>query len=160
MAEIGEAKRGKHRIWWVMDGPGGHGDQPQPPDAVVDSISGNFRFVEQTGTSKGLRAPQIGALHAMLAERSMESDEPMTIVLPTGTGKTETMLAAWAHTPGQTLVICPSDNLRSQIAEKFATLGVLPGAEVVDEGAPRRSSPYIKASHPSFPLSALTARCQ
>lgn len=146
MTEIGEAKRARHRIWWVVDGPGGHGDEPQSPDAVTDSISGRFRFAEQTENSKGLRAPQIGALHAMLAERSMESDEPMTIVLPTGTGKTETMLAAWAHTPAPTLVICPSDNLRSQIAEKFATLGVLPDQGVVEDATLRPVVGLVKSA--------------
>ena len=61
----------------------------------------------------------------------METAEPITVVMPTGTGKTETMLAACCHTPGRTLVIVPSDALRVQIANKFATLGVLPAVGAV-----------------------------
>ncbi len=51
--------------------------------------------------------------------------------MPTGTGKTETMLAAFAYSPSRTLVVVPSDALRTQIAKKFVTLGVLPEARVV-----------------------------
>jgi superfamily II DNA or RNA helicase len=72
-----------------------------------------------------LRPPQLGALHAILAYHSTESVDPITIVLPTGTGKTETMLAAFCHDPRRTLVVVPSASLRTQIGEKFATLGVL-----------------------------------
>lgn len=42
--------------------------------------------------SNGLRPPQIGALHAIASHWSL-SDAPGTVVMPTGTGKTETMLA-------------------------------------------------------------------
>ena len=52
--------------------------------------------------------------------------QPATIVIPTGTGKTETMLsalAAYAREP--MLVVVPSDALRSQTARKFLTFGLL-----------------------------------
>lgn len=94
-------------------------------------MTGSFRFIEETAITEGLRAPQLGALHAILAHRSMETAEPITIVMPTGTGKTETMLAAYCHAPRRTLVIVPSDALRAQIAKKFATLGVLPAVGAV-----------------------------
>ena len=55
----------------------------------------------------------------------------MTVVMPTGTGKTETMLATFAVDPKRTLVMVPSEALRQQIAAKFQGLGVLPAAEVV-----------------------------
>src|SRR5690606_10027667 len=42
--------------------------------------------------NEGLRPPQIGALHAIGAHWSLYS-QPGTIVMPTGTGKTETMLS-------------------------------------------------------------------
>jgi hypothetical protein len=44
-------------------------------------------------TQLGLRPPQLGALHAIAAHWSLYND-PATVVMPTGTGKTETMLAA------------------------------------------------------------------
>ena len=46
-----------------------------------------------------------------------------TVVLPTGTGKTETMLATQVYRRlGRSLVLVPSDTLRSQIGGKFVTI--------------------------------------
>ncbi|MBC53312.1 MAG: helicase [Gammaproteobacteria bacterium] len=74
---------------------------------------------------RGLRRPQIGALHAALAHAT-RSDAPATIVMPTGTGKTETMLALNILQRFECLlVVVPTDALREQIANKFETLGVL-----------------------------------
>jgi superfamily II DNA or RNA helicase len=109
----------------LADGPGGHGDEPATVDEVEASLAGRFRFVAENDGAAGLRAPQLGALHAILATRSIGSAEPVTIVLPTGTGKTETMLAAYCHQPRRTLIVVPSDSLRTQIGRKFATLGIL-----------------------------------
>lgn len=76
-------------------------------------------------TASGLRPPQIGALFAALAHWRGTAD-PATIVMPTGTGKTETMLAILARERmPRLLVVVPSNALRGQIAEKFETLGLL-----------------------------------
>src|SRR5690606_31636377 len=99
---------GKNQIWWLDEGPGSHGEAIKSPTQVVNSLRGRFRFVEETATSTGLRTPQLGALHAVLAQHALESPTPMTVVMPTGTGKTETMLAVFAHTPIKTVVIVPS----------------------------------------------------
>ncbi|PWV74480.1 superfamily II DNA or RNA helicase [Nocardia neocaledoniensis] len=53
------------------------------------------------------------------------------VVMPTGTGKTETMLAVFCHTPTTTMLVVPSDALRTQAAAKFTTLGVLPAIGAV-----------------------------
>lgn len=115
-----------NELWWLRDGAGSHGETPLGPGAVVESIRGAFVFAEESGGTAGLRAPQLGALHAILAKRSIELAEPTTVVMPTGTGKTDTMLAAYCHSPKATLVMVPSDTLRTQIASSFTTLGVLP----------------------------------
>ena len=76
---------------------------------------------------KGLRPPQIGGLHAIGAHWSIYH-QPATVVMPTGTGKTETMLAtlaAFIHEP--LLIVVPSRVLRDQTARKFATFGLLRG---------------------------------
>ena len=93
----------------------------------------DFRTENEVAGSLGLRIPQAGALHAISAHFAVGSDfEPATVVLPTGTGKTETMLATQVYRQLQrTLVIVPSDALRAQIAAKFETLGVLPQVSVV-----------------------------
>lgn len=84
---------------------------------------------------RGLRRPQIGALHAALAHAT-RSTEPATIVMPTGTGKTETMLALNAHQRFERLlVVVPTDALREQIAGKFETFGVLKYQECLDDSA-------------------------
>lgn len=125
MSALGQLTVDSNELWWLREGSGAHGEEPRTPEAVALSLDGAFRFVEESETAAGLRAPQLGALHAVLAHRSMETADPITIVMPTGTGKTETMLAVFCHAPRRTLVIVPSDVLRTQIADKFATLGVL-----------------------------------
>ena len=74
---------------------------------------------------KGLRPPQVGALHAIGAHWSINNN-PATIVMPTGTGKTESMLAALAnYIDGTVLVVVPTRALRDQTARKFKTFGLL-----------------------------------
>lgn len=108
--------------------------------AVLRSWADQFRFVEEqvleNGEIKpGLRPPQIGGLHSALGHWKM-SDGVATIVMPTGTGKTETMVALTLHErPSRLLVIVPSDSLRTQITEKFITLGLLRQLGVCGDGA-------------------------
>lgn len=86
-----------------------------------------FRFVseDQERGIVGLRKPQLGALHAIHAHWSTSTDIA-TVVMPTGTGKTETMLSALVSTGCERLlVIVPTDALREQISAKFQTLGIL-----------------------------------
>jgi hypothetical protein len=75
---------------------------------------------------EGLRPPQVGALHAIGAHWSL-FHHPATVVMPTGTGKTETMLATLAAfiRGGPLLVTVPSAVLRDQTAVKFRTFGLL-----------------------------------
>jgi superfamily II DNA or RNA helicase len=105
------------------------------PEKVLVSWRNKFTFaVEDLETdAPGLRLPQIGALHAIAAHFSVGSDfEPATVVLPTGTGKTETMLASLVYSrERRVLVLVPSSVLRNQIAGKFSTLGVLPAAGAI-----------------------------
>lgn len=100
------------------------------PDEVLASWRNKFTFaVEDLAIeAPGLRLPQIGALHAIAAHFSVGSEfEPATVVLPTGTGKTETMLATLVYgRESKMLVLVPSSVLRNQIAGKFSALGVLP----------------------------------
>lgn len=83
----------------------------------------------------GLRPPQIGALHAILAHWTI-TEQPATIVMPTGTGKTETMLALLVSQRIQRLlVIVPTSALREQVAGKFLSLGLLKQFDVVSPDA-------------------------
>lgn len=85
-----------------------------------------------TVVQTGLRSPQVGALHAVLAHWTV-THEPATVVMPTGTGKTETMLATLVYSqPTCLLVVVPTDALREQVSRKFMSLGVLPQLGVLN----------------------------
>lgn len=85
-------------------------------DTRIDSV---------TNSGKSLRKAQVGATYSLLAHWSL-SKEAATIVLPTGTGKTETMLVSvLADKASKVLVIVPTVDLKNQIADKFATWGIL-----------------------------------
>ncbi|HNP31327.1 MAG TPA: DEAD/DEAH box helicase family protein [Nitrospirales bacterium] len=94
---------------------------------VLASWVGAFSYIQEDPEHDkvGLRGPQIGAIHAVHAHWSV-SDAPATIVLPTGTGKTETMLSILVSVVcPKLLVIVPTDVLRRQLSDKFLTLGIL-----------------------------------
>lgn len=113
-------------------------------DEVAASWLGQLMFKEDKPElgHTGLRCPQIGALHAISAHLSTDKElEPATVVLPTGTGKTETMLATMVYRTGPCiLVVVPSRSLREQIANKFLSLGCLPDLGVV---LPSCNFPYV-----------------
>jgi superfamily II DNA or RNA helicase len=106
---------------------------------VTESWRGAFSYIqedEELGIS-GLRTPQLGALHAIQAHWSV-SEEVATVVMPTGTGKTDTMIAVMvASGCERILVVVPTDALRTQLAHKFRTLGVLknPGSGLLRDSA-------------------------
>lgn len=106
-------------------------DQAQAAIADIRaSWRGAFTFSEERVADDivlqpGLRKPQIGAIHAALGYWTA-STSPATIVMPTGTGKTETMLALMVVAEVERLlVVVPSDALRTQISDKFLGFGVL-----------------------------------
>lgn len=77
----------------------------------------------------GLRPPQIGGVHSVQGHWSVHSS-PATVVLPTGVGKTETMLSLLvAERCDRLLVVVPTDALRTQLFGKFVTLGLLKSAQ-------------------------------
>lgn len=82
----------------------------------------------------GLRLPQFGALSAIRAHWAT-SNFPATIVLPTGTGKSETMYATIiSERIASTLVIVPSNLLREQIFKGASHFGILPNLEMISDG--------------------------
>jgi hypothetical protein len=107
------------------------------PDEVADSWVGQFQFKQEIADKGivGLRKPQIGALHAISASFAIDREiEPVTVVLPTGTGKTETMLSTLLYQQcSKVLVLVPSNSLRDQIGDKFESLGCLSELDVVSD---------------------------
>lgn len=105
------------------------------PNKVIKSWKNKFSFNESSDKSSGLRSPQVGALHAILAHWKV-TQQPATIVIPTGLGKTETMLAVTVSQQlNKILILVPTDALRDQITDKFLTLGILKKIEVLRETA-------------------------
>lgn len=104
------------------------------PENVVNSWIDKFKFIkeEEALNIKGLRPPQIGALYSILAHLQNPEDKAI-IVMPTGTGKTETMLATLiSNCCKRILISVPSDSLRTQISKKFISLGLLKEFGIVD----------------------------
>jgi superfamily II DNA or RNA helicase len=107
---------------------------------VLASLENAFSFVlaDPATDTPGLRVPQLGAVHAVLGYWTTGATQPGTVVMPTGTGKTETMVALLATVrPKRLLVVVPSDALRDQLAAKFETLGVLQQSQVISSQALR-----------------------
>ena len=105
----------------------------QQRDAILASWKPGIAYRSDANVGGGLRTPQLGALHAIAAHWSV-SRKPGIIVMPTGTGKTEVMVAtALASQCRTVLVVVPSDALRLQTARKFQTLGVLRKIGVVPD---------------------------
>lgn len=106
-------------------------------DAILDSWENNFNFKEETSGSLGLREPQIGAIYSILGHLK-SSNEIATVVMPTGTGKTETMISVLvANKCNKLLITVPSDSLRTQLYDKFLTFGILKNSRfgVINENA-------------------------
>lgn len=108
---------------------------------VLQSWCNCFSFREETRsksgevTQSGLRSPQLGAIHAVLAHWAV-THETATIVIPTGIGKTEIMISVLVKFQCKRLLIAvPTDALRTQIANKFLTLGILKNFGIVSENA-------------------------
>jgi superfamily II DNA or RNA helicase len=97
------------------------------PNSICESWKNTFTYKEEDLPNNilGLRKPQIAAVFNVLSHWKVD-DDLGTVVMPTGTGKTETMLSLFiAHRCKRLLVVVPSDPLREQIADKFVTLGHL-----------------------------------
>ncbi|GAA3913882.1 hypothetical protein GCM10023084_76990 [Streptomyces lacrimifluminis] len=122
--------RSGHEVRW-------QGSRACTPQTVVESYRNAIGF-RPYGEPHSLRRPQIGALHAVMGHWASGLGDPGIVVMPTGTGKTETMLALLvAARMERLLVLVPSAALRDQIAGKFETLGILQQEQIVKAGALR-----------------------
>jgi superfamily II DNA or RNA helicase len=131
---VGRAALGDHALIETADKKWMGALAPEPPDVVRASYVDAFDFLMEDVEAgrPGLRSPQIGAVHAVLGYWTTGVAKPGTVVMPTGTGKTETMVALLVAAQMERLIVMvPSDALRTQIADKFETLGVLRDAGVV-----------------------------
>lgn len=86
-----------------------------------------------------LRKAQLGAMWG-LASHAIRSQNPAQIVLPTGVGKTQVLVAApYLLEARRVLVVAPSRLVRDQLVEEFATLSSTKARQLLpnDVAAPR-----------------------
>ena len=112
------------------------------PSIIVESWKGKFSFEHNRNEALGLRIPQLGALHAIASNFTLSNNfEPITLVLPTGTGKTETLLATLVHQQCyKSLILVPSNTLRNQLNEKLLNLGCLSEIQSISDDT---NLPYV-----------------
>lgn len=97
-----------------------------------------------TGSEKGLRRAQLGAVHAVAAHFTL-SETPAVVAMPTGSGKTTVlMLSTYMLLATRALVITPSVLVRNQIAEQFNTLSTLRSVNAIPDGPETVPSPKVK----------------
>lgn len=104
-------------------------------DDVVKSWKNAVIIKQSCEDDVGLRSAQFGALCAIKSHWTI-SNSSATVVMPTGTGKTETMIATVvSEMVKRTLIIVPSHLLRQQTVNKFLSFGVLKKIGIIQEMA-------------------------
>jgi len=129
LAELTEGK-GKHRGTYTIKGC---------VQSTGKKTRSFFEGVNINGVGDDgwkLRPAQLGAIHSLMAHWSLSSGAA-TVVLPTGTGKTETMLVTTlVDRAERTLVIVPTLELKDQLAGKFMSWGILRKLGIIPDTAP------------------------
>lgn len=104
------------------------------PQTFRDSLP-TFAFALALAPQGGFRRGQRSAIFSVLAHLSASSTPALT-VMPTGTGKTGVIMALpYLLQSARTLIVVPSQLLRSQLADDFRTLRTLTRIGVVPDNA-------------------------
>lgn len=108
----------------------------------------NLHQIFDLNKVQNLRTAQTEGFFAVLAHRREKGRK--IIVLPTGTGKTDLMIAIFAYGmyPGKLLVLAPSNRLRIQLKERFETLGCLVEKGVIAKDKAQNFLPKVVALTP------------
>lgn len=106
-------------------------------ESVVKSLDKNVHLIPEIikadgSKSPGLRPPQIGAIYAIMSNIAISKD-PVCVVLPTGTGKSESILGTIVSRKLlRSLIIVPSDGLRHQFYKNAQSWGILRETKTVE----------------------------
>lgn len=77
-------------------------------------------------SNKGLRNAQIGAIHAIASNDTLDKTGSSIIVMPTGSGKTTVlMMAPYVLRKNKVLIVTPSALVRGQIYEDYSNIKTL-----------------------------------
>lgn len=98
----------------------------------------DFQFVAENLEKKqpGFRKPQLAALHLALGSLVTfdSSNSTMNLIMPTGTGKTDTIFAILIGAAMErTLILVPSDSLREQMGARLMSLEKLRAIGAIGE---------------------------
>lgn len=121
---------GKNYILCDADGKG----KIRKPLQIVKSWENKVNYITEDTTKEqvGLRKAQLGAIFAIRAHWTT-SNLPATVVMPTGTGKTETMITTIvAEQCKKVFILVPSNLLRTQTVINCSNLGILKDIGVID----------------------------
>jgi len=89
-----------------------------------------------TEDQKGLRRPQLGAIHQIASYFTIKQD-PAIVTMPTGSGKTAVlMMAAFILRAERVLVVTPCKLVRNQIKEQFKSLSLLKDIGALSQNIP------------------------
>lgn len=105
------------------------------PDEVLSSWADNrFDIPESKNVGDaGFRSAQVGAIYAIKSHWTVASSAA-TVIMPTGTGKTEVMIATVvSECRAKTCIVVPSNLLRTQTLKRFCTLGKLREIGAINE---------------------------
>lgn len=95
----------------------------------------NYIVEDSSKNQSGLREAQLGAVFAIRAHWIVSKDVA-TVVMPTGTGKTETMITTIvAEQFDKVFILVPSDLLRTQTVNNCVKLGILKDIGIIDKKA-------------------------
>ena len=104
-------------------------------EATLETWKSNTFCLPESRTDGevGFRSAQLGAIYAIKSHWTVSS-AAATVVMPTGTGKTEVMIATViSEHCAKTCVVVPSDLLRKQTITRFCTLGKLREIGAINE---------------------------
>ncbi|MGE4284900.1 MAG: DEAD/DEAH box helicase, partial [Clostridia bacterium] len=109
-------------------------DEIDVNDVINSWKTSIFNYWEsKSETEIGLRSAQLGAIFAIKSHWTV-SNSAATIVMPTGTGKTEAMIATViSECRTKTCIVVPSNLLRKQTIDRFCTIGKLREIGVIDD---------------------------
>lgn len=85
-----------------------------------------IQYPISTKETVGLRNAQIGAIHAIAANDTLNKTDSSIIVMPTGSGKTTVlMMAPYVLRKNKVLIVTPSALVRGQIYKDYSNLNTL-----------------------------------
>lgn len=99
-----------------------------------ESNYNNIKYPRESKNKNGLRNAQIGAIHAISSNDTLNETSTSIIVMPTGTGKTSVvMMAPYVLRKKKVLIITPSIMVRLQICDDYKKLSTLKRIGVFEE---------------------------